>query len=146
MNCKIIIFIILSSWSSISVATIRHADFQFASVLKYRAKSTRINAPHGRAHSGQTARLVLTRSIVFYSYALAEFWVQASGYDWHTPDTRPWCRTTVSRQLTRCCWPPDAWPSSSPSSAAAVHGFNRDACWSRFVVSRSTFLWTISVT
>lgn len=64
---------------------------------------------HGGAHSGQA--VVLTRAIIsffFYSYALAEFWVQASGSDWLTPDTRPWCRTTVSRQLTRCCSPPDA--------------------------------------
>lgn len=44
---------------------------------------------------------------IFYSYALVEFWVQACGYDWLTPDTRPWCRITVSHQLIRCCWPLD---------------------------------------
>lgn len=68
------------------------------------------------------------RVILFYSYALVEFWVRAFGCDWLTPDTRPWYRSTASCRRTRCCSPRDASHSSSPSSDAAARGSSQDAC------------------
>lgn len=74
---------------------------------------------------------------LFYSYALAEFWVRAFGCDWLTPDTRPWCRSTASCRRIRCYSPRDASHSSSPSSDAAARGSSQDACWSRLVTTWS---------
>lgn len=75
---------------------------------------------------------------LFYSYALAEFWVRAFGCDWLTPDMRPWCRSTASCRRIRCCSPRDASHSSSPSSDAAARGSSQDACWSRLVT-----MWSV---
>lgn len=79
------------------------------------------------------ARRIWWHIILFYSYALVEFWVRAFGCDWLTPDTRPWYHSTASCRRTRCCSPRDASHSSSPSSDAAARGSSQDACWSRLV-------------